>query len=522
MSIIIEPSSLLQLKKYNEYLNILNGQIYTPIYKIIFLNEDETEETEVTTDIFDISGTFQNTFNQYGVRRAFNIVIDNTNAEYDINSNNLFIGKKLKLFAGYKFNNQEYLFSQGVFYLTNPNETNTPSYTTLRIEAQDKWYGLSTLYGNLPAIFYLPVVFEHSDETYEIMKYNIYELIISILKLPQRSNIKIIAYMPAIDNINYKADINNYLFNTEENNGRDLTKIRINEAVQNVSNNKIYVCTENKDSDLFDTNWELYNEQIFPLDYQIPLLDPYFQQTENDTNLKLTVPYSISKTRQNNYADIFIEFSKMLPCNFYYDINGRLTNEPTNYDTQDYQKEIIFDFDDLSSQLYSINNTFDIDKIYNDITVVATIQDVGNYSIRVVNNDPRIITNITNIPNKCFTDENLPTYSTLILETELKEKYPEKTDEEIQEMAIIMIENNIKEYAIWLLKQKSTPVESYTINCIPLYHLETNKLITFTYKGEKKICLIKNYNFALNSEGTMSINVERIFDFNFDFNIIEQ
>lgn len=132
--IIILPSTinaLNQFEKYNNYISYMKNGIYKPSVKIQWLRKDESVESEVISDLTDFSIT-KNINN--GVRKSADIQLKNINEEYIPSLDGIWIGKKIRVFSGY----EDYLFSQGVFVISNPSISSNPSSSNVNINCADK------------------------------------------------------------------------------------------------------------------------------------------------------------------------------------------------------------------------------------------------------------------------------------------------------------------------------------------------------------------------------------------------
>lgn len=138
---------------FAQYEQALKASTIYPIARLEFLDEYGKTDLEITDD-FIADGTL--TCNkQNGARRTATITLINLDQAHDVNVNKIWIGQQVKLSAGIRLpTGEDYLFPQGVFYITNPEETYQPSSKTIRLNLTDKWAGLDgTVGGTLPGIY---------------------------------------------------------------------------------------------------------------------------------------------------------------------------------------------------------------------------------------------------------------------------------------------------------------------------------------------------------------------------------
>lgn len=136
---------------FQEYIEKVQGD-YRQAVKVEWLNPDETVKCEMTNALYDINVSLNVNY-QNGSRRSCTLVLNNDINMYPIDFNNIWVNQKFKLWMGVYLNdNTPYLLPQGVFYVSNPNETYNPSTRTITINGVDKWSYLDgslsgTLYG---------------------------------------------------------------------------------------------------------------------------------------------------------------------------------------------------------------------------------------------------------------------------------------------------------------------------------------------------------------------------------------
>lgn len=138
---------------FDKYIETLNKS-HNQAVKVEWLNADETVSFEFTNAIYDMNVELSVNY-QNGSRRTCTITINNDNNKFPINFNNIWMGQKFKLWLGvYLDDKTPCYFPQGVFYVSNPDETYEPSTRTITLNGLDKWAYLDgTLFGKLSGIY---------------------------------------------------------------------------------------------------------------------------------------------------------------------------------------------------------------------------------------------------------------------------------------------------------------------------------------------------------------------------------
>ena len=163
------------------YLKALKGE-FVKLAKIEFLQPDHSVAFSLDNNPYNsrsktfIQGSGALTVNlQNGTRRVANIELANINREYEYNVNKLWFGQQIRLSEGMILpNGKEYYIPQGVFYVSNPEETLAPGNKTVTLNLTDKWSYLDgTLFGRLEGTYEVPV------------NTNIFTAIKSVLELPR-------------------------------------------------------------------------------------------------------------------------------------------------------------------------------------------------------------------------------------------------------------------------------------------------------------------------------------------------
>ena len=121
---------------FQKYLDVVSGNFRKAV-KVEWLNPDETVAFEFTNSLYDINVDLSVNY-QNGSRRTCTITLNNDRNQFPINFNNIWFGQKFKLWMGvYIDEKTPYYFPQGVFFISNPNETYQPSTRTVKIKNEN-------------------------------------------------------------------------------------------------------------------------------------------------------------------------------------------------------------------------------------------------------------------------------------------------------------------------------------------------------------------------------------------------
>lgn len=208
------------------------------------------------------------------------------------------------------------------------------------------------------------------------------------------------------------------------------------------------------------------------------------------TYTALDTPYEIRMEYGKTYADVLLEFAKILGSYIYYDVDGRLTFEPTQDDITDISKPVLWTFTPTEKEFMSENSTHDFSSFYNDIIVLGYITDGKQATARSQNLNPSSPTSIPIIGIKTY-----PPY----------EDTAYYTNEQCQELAD------------YYLKKQTIKQRSVTITSSPMYHLRENRLIQCIrpYTLVEEPLLISGISLPIGTNGSMTINATSVNEFNF-------
>lgn len=519
---------------FHKYLDVVSGNFRKAV-KVEWLNPDETVNFEFTNSLYDINIDLSVNY-QNGSRRSCSLTLNNDKNQFPINFDNIWFGQKFKLWMGvYIDEKTPYYFPQGVFYVSNPNEIYQPSTRTIKINGLDKWAFLDgTLHGKLSGTYQTNI----GVSLYEATR----ELLHTPRSIPSKAitNNNIESYFYVI-NSDYYFKYDGSAF-TSNNSGKNNSIAKtILTAKRNMLISFMYSYSSEHNYDKFtlevggailenavsgDTTIKTYRgfisegqsitfqyskdgsgsknddkcsffdmfveiEHLEVIDPIPPFISPYFltkTTTINDEEVEVwKCPYTAKVERGKTYADILLEYATILCAHIYYDVNGHLVIEPmidTADDITDTNKEVVWHFTVEEKQLLGLTQTYNFDKVYNDIIVLGNIVNGYQFKARVQNR------NI--MSDTCVQKIGLKTKEPL----EDNQYY---SDEQCQELAMYYAK-------VDTILQKSGNIDS-----TPLYHLDVNNLVTVSTPNNnmsKELFLITG--FTLNSSDKMSINVTSV------------
>ena len=219
----------------------------------------------------------------------------------------------------------------------------------------------------------------------------------------------------------------------------------------------------------------------------------YLTKTYKDgetTYNAIDTPYEIRMEYGKTYADILLEFATILGAYIYYDVDGRLTIEPTQDDIVDSSKPILWTFTPNEQEFLSEDSSHDFGTFYNDIIVIGYTTNGKQAKGRAQNKNTASPTAVQIVGIKTY-----PPY----------EDTAYYTDEQCNELA---------EY---YLKRQTIKQRSVQISSAPMFHLRENRLIECVrpYTMEKEALLISGYDLPIGTTGTMSITATSVNEFSF-------
>jgi hypothetical protein len=199
-----------------------------------------------------------------------------------------------------------------------------------------------------------------------------------------------------------------------------------------------------------------------------------------------TTPYTITKeVGDGTLGDILIELAEMLSANIFYDENGRLTFEP---DFNDNIKSSEWDFSTTQFNYLGGSNSYKYSKLYNSILIIGDNINGEVFDWTETNTNllsPTSVNSLGYIRTKIIKDEFI--YSDAL--AELRAKF------ELKREIAVQLESDI--------------------TCIPMYHLDVDKIITLTNPDLGLISerfLINSISIPFKIGGEMSIQAVKATD----------
>ena len=534
---------------FQKYLNTVSGSFRKAV-KVEWLNPDESVAFEFTNSLYDINVDLSVNY-QNGSRRTCTLTLDNRQNKFPINFNNIWFGQKFKLWMGvYLDEETPYYLPQGVFYISNPSEVYQPLTKTISINGVDKWAFLDgTLHGKLRGVYQTGLNTNLFEATKNLLSQPISGDIVGdyfdIKNVGNywfnydgdgfRQNNASVKGTTAETTLIAKCDLNikfNYsgdtkvsdntftlLFNSASIFSKygeiSSSTYEVNVLKGDKITFKYYTGAVNSSTighGVTVSNFQITSKiKTTVVDPVLPFLSPYFvgkkhiipvwdttAQKYVDTEVEmLKCPYTAKVERGKTYADVLLEYATILCAHIYYDVNGRLVIEPMIDDADnitDTDKEIVWNFTIEEKQLLGLNQTYNFDKVYNDIIVFGNITNGYQFKARVQN-------------------KNIMS-DTCIQKIGLKTKEPFEDNQYYSD-------EQCKELAMYYAKIDTILQKTGNISSTPLYHLDVNKLVTISTPNNnmsKELFLITGY--ALNSSNSMSINVTSVNELK-NFSVVE-
>jgi hypothetical protein len=199
----------------------------------------------------------------------------------------------------------------------------------------------------------------------------------------------------------------------------------------------------------------------------------------------MTTPYTITISSGEAVGEMLMQIAHMVSANIFYNVDGQLVFES---DTDDNIKGSQFDFEDGDIVYMGTSQKFLNSKVYNSVLVIGSNVNGGIVSSYLENNNPLSETSI----------ENLGFKRTLKVE-----------DQNIwtEELASLR--------AIYELKRVINLQSEHSLECVPMYHLDADQVLTITDENLRifrRRYLINSINLPLGTSGTMSINCSESID----------
>jgi hypothetical protein len=193
------------------------------------------------------------------------------------------------------------------------------------------------------------------------------------------------------------------------------------------------------------------------IDNVTPLLSSYFVNKTvtlpDGTEIPVTnVPYEMRvEPSGNTWATVLLEFNNMLTGIIGYDNTGRLRIEPSNYDIDDLNKPLQWEFNLTEKEFLGGTYTPKMSEVYNVVQVVGDVLNGYQAKGQAINDDPSSETSIFSSIGR-------------------KVKYIEDTTYYADEQCEAL--------AKWYLKRMKALQSSISFSCSPMYHLQENMLVS--------------------------------------------
>ena len=194
-----------------------------------------------------------------------------------------------------------------------------------------------------------------------------------------------------------------------------------------------------------------------PIDNVSPLISSYFNGKtvvlpSGETIAVTKVPYEMRiEQSANTYATVLLEFTNMLTGIIGYDNTGRLRIEPSNYDIDDANKPLQWEFKLTEKEFLGGTYTPKMSEVYNVVQVVGTVLNGYQAKGEAVNDDLASETSIYGSIGR-------------------KVKYIEDTSYYADEQCQALAE--------WYLKRLKALQSSISFRTSPIYHLQENMLVS--------------------------------------------
>lgn len=203
-----------------------------------------------------------------------------------------------------------------------------------------------------------------------------------------------------------------------------------------------------------------------------------------------SIPYDIIHEEGSTIGDILEELAFAFSCNVYYNEDGYLVFEK---DTSDSDKGSIWNFDansDSETNYQDASTEYDLSKVYNSFLIIG--DNINGNIVRATVKNEDLLSN-TSIPNVGF--ERVKVIKDNIINTVF---YAEQR-------------------GIYELKRATNVLTSSRLSCVPIYHLDVDKVIRITDDRQNMTDarkLIESITIPLDNSGDMSLNVVDTFDIN--------
>jgi hypothetical protein len=216
----------------------------------------------------------------------------------------------------------------------------------------------------------------------------------------------------------------------------------------------------------------------YVMDPIVPILDPIFSTQ--------ILPYDINKSPGSYLGEILIEFGYILGADVYYDVDGRFTLTASTTDLFYDQKASIWEFSDVLPEYSNSRLEFDFVNAINTVKVTADNVNGRIIEYTAENNNPASSTRIELIGRKVAPMIN---------------------------SSYIYSEQQAKEYAEFVLRNRSIVQTMISFNSTLLPHLNVNNVVGITDKYfdyVRQRFIIKTIDIPLDTKSLMSISASNI------------
>ena len=206
----------------------------------------------------------------------------------------------------------------------------------------------------------------------------------------------------------------------------------------------------------------------------------------DNTLLDQKMPYEMEKAPASYLADIFIELGNIMGADTYYDVDGHMKYDSGTLDMSYSQQDSQWDFYDTLPEYLNPSLLLSTTEIVNSVTIVGNnSSDDLVFTYTAENHNPMSPVSIENIGRKEYYEESPSVYD----------------------------DSTAKDYAEYVLKQKSILNQAITFECTILPHLDVNKVITISdsfYGFNQERFIIQSIEIPLSSMSTMQVSAANV------------
>lgn len=208
-----------------------------------------------------------------------------------------------------------------------------------------------------------------------------------------------------------------------------------------------------------------------------------------DNNLwSQRMPYELSKAPASYLSDIFIELGNIMGADTYYDSDGHMRYDIGTEDMSYSFKDSVWDFSDITPEYMSPSLQFTTTSVVNSVTIVGNNSNTEEFwTYTAENHNPLSPVSIENIGIKAYYEESTSVYD----------------------------DSTVKDYAEYVLNQKSILQQAMSFSCPLIPHLDVNEIITITdsfYGFEEQRFIIQSITMPLDASTSMQITASNISD----------